>query len=164
MNRITFPLTPRMRHASVADLHEALGRVGFQVSDSEAQAQEFGPSTEASVRRFQAAHALPVTGVVDQAMADALNSLVLGRGSDGRDADGAGPFVVEGSVGSRTGAGLGGLRVQIVDKNVGADRPIKEVMTDERGRYRVTFTLAEAGKRSPDLQARAYSGQTLIGV
>ncbi len=76
-------------------------------------------------------------------------------------------YTVEGAVVSRERGGVGGLRVQVVDKNIGADVPLDATVTDERGRYRVSFTapsLAARGKQRPDLQARAYAGQEFLAA
>jgi hypothetical protein len=76
-------------------------------------------------------------------------------------------YTVEGAVFSRERGGVGGLRVQVVDKNVGADVPLAAAVTDERGRYRARFSapsLAVSGKQRPDLQARVYAGQEFLAA
>ncbi|MGH9937750.1 MAG: neuraminidase-like domain-containing protein, partial [Blastocatellia bacterium] len=80
---------------------------------------------------------------------------------------GSAMFQVEGKVSSRTSAGVGGLRVRIVDKTVGADVPLAEAGAEENGEYRVVFTDAELrqrGKTRPDLQARVFAGETLLAT
>ena len=74
-------------------------------------------------------------------------------------------FVVQGIVASPDRAGVGWLRVQIVDKNVGPDVPLAETVTDERGNYQINFvsrSLRERGKKQPDLQARVYAGKAFL--
>jgi hypothetical protein len=76
-------------------------------------------------------------------------------------------FTVEGKVSSRVSAGIGGLRVQIVDKTVGGDVPLAEVMTSETGAYLATFTdasLRQRRKAKHDLQARVFTGRTFLGA
>jgi Neuraminidase-like domain/Salmonella virulence plasmid 28.1kDa A protein len=76
-------------------------------------------------------------------------------------------FQVEGKVSSRVSAGVSGLRVQIVDKTVGADVQLAEAVTAESGEYNAAFTgasLRERGKESPDLQARVFAGETLLAA
>ncbi|MFH0344546.1 MAG: neuraminidase-like domain-containing protein [Chromatiales bacterium] len=76
-------------------------------------------------------------------------------------------FAVEGKIVSRERAGLGGLRVEIVDKNVGEDVRLVEAVTDDRGAYRATFSIAtlhERGKQWPDLQARVFAGEIFLGA
>ncbi len=83
---------------------------------------------------------------------------VEGRGDDSI-------YTVVGMVASPDRAGVGGLRVQIVDKNVGQDVPLAEGVTDERGRYSTCFVASSQRKpckANLDLQARAFFGQTFL--
>jgi hypothetical protein len=76
-------------------------------------------------------------------------------------------YVVSGIVSSPDRAGVGGLLVQIADKNVGKDALLAKTATDERGCYNVSFTVtlsAKNRKRQPDLQARVYAGQTFLAA
>ncbi|MGC1376963.1 MAG: Tc toxin subunit A, partial [Anaerolineales bacterium] len=76
-------------------------------------------------------------------------------------------FVVAGKVVSRVSAGVDKLRVEVVDKNVGADVPLAETLTAEDGSYQVAFgaaVLQKQRKQRPDLQARAYAGQAFLGA
>ncbi len=78
-----------------------------------------------------------------------------------------GIYKVTGTVTSPDRPGVGGLRVQIADKNVGEDVALAETVTDERGRYQTSFqapSLHERGKKQPDLQARAYVGQSFLAA
>jgi hypothetical protein len=78
-----------------------------------------------------------------------------------------GAYVVTGTVTSPDSAGVGGLRVQLVDRNVGRDVHLAETLTDERGRYRADFAptiLRERGKKHPDLQARVYAGREFLAA
>lgn len=72
-------------------------------------------------------------------------------------------FSVEGKAASRSRAGVGGLRVQIVDKNAGPDIQLAEVLTVDDGSYHAAFPYA-GPKRQPDLQARVLSGDTFLGA
>ena len=77
-------------------------------------------------------------------------------------------FAVNGKVASRDRAGVGGLRVAIVDKNVGEGRDIllAEAMTNGDGSYRATFIIAgllQRDKERPDLQARVFAGERFLG-
>ncbi|MGH9958284.1 MAG: peptidoglycan-binding domain-containing protein, partial [Pyrinomonadaceae bacterium] len=76
-------------------------------------------------------------------------------------------FAVEGKVVIRGRAGVDGLRVEIVDKNVGKDVRLAEAVTDDVGAYRATFSIAylhERGKQWPDLQARVFAGEIFLGA
>src|SRR5262249_31988341 len=72
-------------------------------------------------------------------------------------------YRVEGKVASRARAGVGGLRVQVVDKNVGQDVPLAEVSTSNDGSYRTTFPYG-GPKQKPDLQARVLGGEKFLGA
>ena len=84
------------------------------------------------------------------------------------DEDLPGRYYVSGTVASRERAGVGGLRVEIVDKNVGGDVSLDLwLKTDERGRYSGDFdadVIRERGKLRPDLQVRVFNGETFVGA
>lgn len=137
-------------------LHRELATLGLPIPDQERREGVFGEGTLKAVTRFQKERGMEPTGVVDAEMAGAINAAVD-----------AATFTVEGKVASRFRAGVGGLRVEIVDKNVGMDVPLSEAMTDDSGAYRRTFTitdLRQRGKQRPDLQARAFVGETPLGA
>ncbi|HEX8138508.1 MAG TPA: neuraminidase-like domain-containing protein [Pyrinomonadaceae bacterium] len=78
-----------------------------------------------------------------------------------------GLYIVAGTVVSPDSAGVGGLRVQVLDRNVGRDVMLAETFTDERGRYRASFealSVRERNKKLPDLQARAYVGNEFLAA
>ena len=76
-------------------------------------------------------------------------------------------FLVEGTVSGHLTVALGGLRVQIMDKGAGGcDVRLAVSTTDENGAYRCVFNdtdLRRRGKERPDLQARVFAGQTMVG-
>ena len=72
-------------------------------------------------------------------------------------------FRVVGRVASATRAGVGGLRVLVVDKNIGGDTTVCETTTGADGSYQAPFAYV-GQKRQPDLQARVLSGETLLGA
>jgi peptidoglycan hydrolase-like protein with peptidoglycan-binding domain len=127
-------------------LQSELRQLGFNVPASELQEAFFGPGTHEAVVRFKERLGLEPIDVVDAATATAINQAVD-----------ASIYTVAGTVVSPDRAGVGNLRVEIVDKNVGEDVPLEEAVTDERGRYHTRFSalpLWERGKTQPDLQAR----------
>ena len=63
-------------------------------------------------------------------------------GVTGNQPDDATFYDVAGTVSSPDSAGVGGLQVQIVDKNIGPDVALGETTTDERGRYHLRFAAA----------------------
>src|SRR5437879_9605485 len=164
----------------VASLQEGLTRIGLPVSPDEQQRSLFGPSTRDAVARFQEQRNLPATGVVDAATAGALEHAVGGigpgrgvgdgggrPGGDGPPPGGGGAFNVSGRVFSPNRAGLAGLQVQIVDKNVGPDVPLAASATDSDGKYSVAFggeQFRGQGKIAPDIQARVFHGPTFLAA
>jgi peptidoglycan hydrolase-like protein with peptidoglycan-binding domain len=145
-----------MRGDDVALLHRELATIGLSVPDDEGRETLFGPGTREAVIRFQMQSCLEPTGVVDVETAHAINAAVDAM-----------TFTVGGKVVSRLRAGVGGLRVEVVDKNVGADAQLAEAATDDEGGYCATFNIVDRrrrGKRRPDLQARAFAGETFVGA
>ena len=75
-------------------------------------------------------------------------------------------YMVEGTVASPDRAGVGGLRVEIIDRNVGQDVTLFDGVTDEVGHYEARFAPKphrDRRKEQLDLQARAYTGDTFLG-
>jgi hypothetical protein len=120
----------------------------------EQQGQAYNGGTFKAVVIFQQQHHLQPTGAVDAPTADAFNQILK---------DLAPQYRVEGRVASRSRAGVGGLRVQMVDKNVGADVRLTEVSTADDGSYRAAFPYS-GPKQKPDLQARVLSGEKVLGA
>ena len=138
----------------VALLHRELASIGLTITDAELRAMLFGQTTQEAILRFQKEHGLISTGIVDAATAHAIN--VAADSSN---------YAVKGNVVSWLRAGVGGLRVEIVDKSVGADLHLADAITAEDGSYQAGFNIAALkGKQKPDLQARVFSGRELIGV
>jgi hypothetical protein len=76
-------------------------------------------------------------------------------------------YFVAGIVASPDRAGVGGLRVDIVDKGVGPDFSFTRAITNERGEYEAQVTAEQVrnrGKLRPDLQARVYREETFLGA
>jgi Neuraminidase-like domain len=68
-------------------------------------------------------------------------------------------YRVDGKVISRRRQGVGGLRVQILRKKVGAEELLAEVTTSDDGTYLAEFSFPE---ELPDLQARVFKGETIL--
>ena len=130
----------------------------------------FRDATKEAVVLFQSASRVGAGGIVDDLTADRLNSLLkeLGAfGTPGEPVVVSPSYTVEGTVFSPDRAGVGGLVVVIVDKNVGADVPLADTKTDERGSYTVSIpeaVVAARGKKQPDLQARAQLAQKFLAA
>lgn len=179
MNKIISSLRSRMQGPTVADLQDGLQLLldrGMLLADDEGlrrdlsaalrnerAEQTFGGATGKLVGRFQVERHLQASGAVDEPTAGALNSLLEELGAFGP----AGTYNVQGRVASRVSAGVGGLRVMVVDKAVGGDTPLGEARTDARGHYEVSFPetdLRRRGKVKPDLQARVFSGGQFLAA
>lgn len=92
MNRVTFPLTTKMRGPSVSDLHavlqllldrqviladdETARKREFKALNKEQTGQIYGVTTKKLVALFQDSRSLKSTGVVDKATANELNALL----------------------------------------------------------------------------------------
>ena len=152
-------LSLRMRGDDIKLLQRELRQLGFAVDTNDGT---FGAATRQAVLDFQKKHALQTTGVVDARTAAAINLAVDAVNPTAGDGV---SYTVDGTVASPDRAGVGGLRVQIVDRNVGQDVPLADTVTDARGRYQISFvttSLTDRHKAKPDLQARVYSGQTWL--
>jgi hypothetical protein len=141
---------------SVRALQAVLAHLGLPVPEEERLSGTFGPGTKDMVMRVQADHQLRSTGEVDDATAAILEQSLL-----------AILYTVRGQVRSASRAGLSGLTVRIVDKNVGADVTLATTTTSGTdGAYQVSFAadvVTGQVKASPDLQAQVLSGDIVVG-
>lgn len=180
MNKIIPPLRLRMQGPATADLQGALQQCldrGVLLANDEGPRRElaeilrreraqqlYGDATAKLVSIFQRERHLQPSGEVDDPTADALNKL-LGAGADVEQGT---KYRVSGIVESAHILGLGGLRVTIVDKNVGDDVVLAQIQTDDRGSFVATFdesAFRSRGKGSPDLQAHvAGRGDAVLAV
>jgi hypothetical protein len=76
--------------------------------------------------------------------------------------DGA-AYRVTGRISTGARAGLGGLQLEVVDRNVGGDIPVAQAVAGPDGTFRVAFTYA-GGKDRPDLRVYALSDGARIGA
>src|SRR5688572_27337157 len=134
MNKIIFPLRPRMQGPKVGDLQTALQMLlerSIILSRDEGARRElsaalhrehaeqtYGNATRKAVSIFQEERQLGGRGEVDEPTAAALNVSLEEQGGFHDSAT----YRVEGRVTSRVSASVGGLRVLVVDKAVGDDR------------------------------------------
>jgi Neuraminidase-like domain/Putative peptidoglycan binding domain/Salmonella virulence plasmid 28.1kDa A protein len=150
----------KLNHAGedVKELHTALVLIGFLVPIAELKRKRFGRGTEAVVIEFQTSCGIEPTGEVDRPTAAAI-----------RNAAATNTFTVTGVVASPDSASVGGLSVELVDKNVGEDVPLGAATTDNQGNYRITAVISPASlkkqhKTKPDLQARVSAGKTFLAA
>ena len=137
----------------VKSLQDDLRKLGFTVRD---KSGIFGKTTKSAVVRFQKENLTDATGIPDFETIYAI-----------KKATEAFAYVIKGAVISHSRVGVGGLRVEIVDRNVGDYIPVAESITDENGEYIANFNLnalRQRGKQKLDLQARVFTNKTLLGV
>jgi hypothetical protein len=176
---------------AVADLHRKLAAHGFDIPAAEVDRQFFGPVTREAVRACQKEHRLTATGAMDERTHAALTAALAARKTSSpppaavvpramptgpgeertaratNQAVDAMEFLVEGRVASRDRAGVDGLRIDIVDKNVGKDIPLGRGVTDSSGGYSIQYSVAalqERRKEKPDIQVRVYAGETFLAA
>jgi hypothetical protein len=138
-------------------LHTQLERIGRPVPSREKLGDVFGQGTRDAVVAFQKEHGLEPTGIVDSKTAGAI----------GAAAEESMIYVVRGTVTSPDSAAIGGLGVEIVDKNVGGDVSLATGTTGERGDYEIRFTdalLRRREKPAPDLQAKVSRDKTFLAA
>jgi peptidoglycan hydrolase-like protein with peptidoglycan-binding domain len=142
----------------VAELQTELTELSYTVPAAEQTASNFGQGTLAGVQQFQTAQGLPTTGIVDAATAAALTAALRPN-----------TYTVTGTVSSAVSAGVSGLTVMLVDKNVGGDVSLASGQTDATGAYSITTYISPASLKShnktqPDLQVRALSAKVPLAA
>ena len=151
-------LTQGLTGADVAELHKELIALGFTIPPAEQQAASFGSDTLAAVRKFQAQQGLAVTGVVEAPTAARLDEIVV-----------LNTYTVSGTVTDPVSTAVGGLTVELVDRNIGADTSLISGSTDLLGVYRLDVvitpqSLSQHHKTKPDLQVRVSAGTTFLAA
>ena len=146
-------LSTGLTGSDVSDLQKQLGQLGLTVPAAEQEGSSFGQGTHDAVVQFQTANGLPATGLVDTATATAIGLAVAEA-----------TYTVTGSVSSPTRVGVGGLNVQLVDKNVGGDVPLSTTTTDASGGYTATAVIAlpvlrSVKKPNPTCRSRCRRGR-----
>jgi hypothetical protein len=137
----------------VKRLQDDLRKLGFRIKD---KSGVFGEATKRAVTAYQKKTHVTATGIADSETVDAIK-----KGVDSL------AFVIKGVVTSRFRAGVGGLQVEIVDKNVGGDIHLAEAATGDYGNYTIAFELSarqRRAKQQPDLQARVFANGALLGA
>ncbi len=149
----TADLGPGASGDAVRALQWELVRAGASLPAQELANASYGSGTTQAVRNLQAAYKLPVTGTMDPGTTAAINAAVTVQ-----------TYLVSGTVFSPDRAGVGGLAVQVVDKNVGGDVPLATAVTDDAGNYTASFddtSLRQRKKLTYDLQAKVPLGSIL---
>jgi hypothetical protein len=92
---------------------------------------------------------------------------VTPAGGGGGAGVGGDDYTLSGTVASPERGGVGGLRVRVLDKNVGRDVLLAETQTDARGAYGVTVAAAKVralGKERPDFQTVVYANDSVLAA
>src|SRR5260221_7618974 len=142
-----------MQGAEVGVLHAELSQLRYHIAEDETSAQRFGEGTREAVRAFQRTHGLEITGVVDDRTVKLMNAVIeaLRPQSD--------RFVVRGQVRLQDGSPLPSAIVQVFDKDIPSTEPQRKAITDEGGRYEITYTVdhdRHADKSGANLIVRVY--------
>jgi hypothetical protein len=127
--------------------------------------QSFGTGTSRLLTGLRTDLHLPDGDSINEQTAEALNQQLADLGGFQEEAQVA--LVVEAKVVSRSRTGVDKLRVQIVDKNVGARVQLAESATKDDGAYRAMFTISDLQRRAkdlPDPQTHAFAGDTFLGA
>jgi hypothetical protein len=183
MQPIASPIIPSSQGAEVTNLQDGLllllRRQLIQLTDEQRQHYEmhlsgesrepgYNDVTQSLVAIFRSQYELPAiaSGELDAATAEKLTQLLRQIGAIDI-AQELPLFTVEGTITSPSQLGVGNLRVEIVDKNIGEDVRLTEVSTDNSGKYQAIFAIADLqqrGKQQPDFQVRIFSGETRLAV
>ncbi|MCM3870736.1 MAG: peptidoglycan-binding protein, partial [Pyrinomonadaceae bacterium] len=157
-------LSASMQGPDVALLQLELRRLGFTIPPEEFRAKTFGDATQKAVRNFQAAHRLEPTGVVNQHTAVVINAAVVAMKmpSPALPQPKLPDFIVNGHISQADGGVLVGVMVRAFDKDMRSEKLLSEVITDQDGRYEITYSAAQfvrAEKKSADLIVRVFDDQ-----
>lgn len=150
-------LTQNLTGADVGELQSELSKLGFTVPSTEQTATQFGTGTLAAVQQFQAAAGLTANGVVDQATAEAMTTVIANS-----------TYNVSGTISSSMTPRVGVLTVQLLDQNVGGPTTLSTTRCNADGSYAfknlvVSATyLKQHTKQRPDLQVDVLGGTTVL--
>lgn len=182
MNEITFPLKLQMKSPEVANLHEALAFLGLTIADGEKTNQRYGASTRTAVTKFQTGHNLPVTGAVDEATANAINTELSDKGALDPGPGSVDPpvpplpaepklFSIQGEVVQPDGKPIPNQVVRAYDRALCEWRQLGDAeaiaRTNDRGQYVIAYDPAQLrqwGKTRADLKVeiRDPTGDTVL--
>jgi hypothetical protein len=156
MNKITFPLNPRMQGPNVGDLQTALqlllDKAIILPNDPSARRalsaglarehteQTYGDSTREAVSVFQDERHLEVSGTVDEATAIALNRLLDELSAPG---DEQRAYTVKGTVRFADSAPAAGIMVSAVDRDLRSEQVLGQSQTDREGFYEIHYSTRQ---------------------
>jgi len=168
-----------MKNIQVEDLHKALTYVGYKISPEEMDAKRFGTSTRDAVRAMQTSYLLPVSGIVDQKVADQINLLLTERDMLDKNGDNVSSqisvqpvspdtrginFAVRGCVMTSGGEPAKNTVIKAFDRNMGEDDTfLGKATSGAEGKYTLTFNARKlSGKAAADLVISIYQDGKLL--
>src|SRR5678815_3236531 len=112
------------------------------------ETKSLSDSTERAVRDFQTAHKLQPTGVVNENTATAINAAVnaLQPTTAPEPEPKPDPLVVKGRITQADGGRVAGATVRAFDKDMRAEQPLGQAVTDKNGNYEIEYTAAQFGR------------------
>src|SRR5260221_5176049 len=142
-----------MQGAEVGVLHAELSQLRYHIAEDETAEQRFGEGTREAVRAFQRTYGLEITGVVDERTVKLMNAVIeaLQPQPD--------RFIVRGQVRLQDGSPLSSAIVLVFDKDIPSTEPQRKAITDEGGRYEITYTVdhdRRADKSVANLVVRVF--------
>ena len=144
-------LTPGARGADVKLLQSELRQLTLPIPEEEFGSSVYGTGTQEAVRAFQRTNQLPITGVVDQPTATAINAKLDEQRRN---------LIVRGQVLSVDGRPQAQLRVTAVDRDLRSEEQLGQAATDRNGAYEIRYEAGQfrrAEKAQADLVVRAFS-------
>lgn len=189
MNKVIFPLKPRMQGTEVVNLQDALKlmleREKIHPNDphartallaklpSERQTQTYGNTTKKTVMAFQEGQQLQPDGVVGQQTAAAINMLLKEWGVFDQPSEEEVKYQVQGQIMLANYANaihpvetpLAGALIRAFDKDLRHEQLLGEINTDRQGRYIITYTQAQfrrAEKQNADLILRVIGPDGIV--
>ena len=147
-------LSKCMKGEDVRLLHDELEKLGFVIPLLETMLRYFGKATVRAVMAVQRQHGLPVTGVVDEHTARAINTAL--------EVEPPPPFVVFGKVRHPDGKPASDVIVRAVDRDLRIEEFLGEATTDRHGGYKIPYTeeqFQRAEKGTADVIVRAFDPQ-----
>jgi Tc toxin complex TcA C-terminal TcB-binding domain/Neuraminidase-like domain/Putative peptidoglycan binding domain/Salmonella virulence plasmid 28.1kDa A protein len=138
----------RMRGDDVALLHKNLLKLGYAIDGTELQSALFRKTTLTAVKDFQSKNDLNVTGVLDDATADALIRVVGGAGTQPDDEQPPSipeKYEIRGMIRDDTGKGLAKQQVHLYEKLLREEKPLANTTSYRNGFYQITYQPTKLG-------------------
>jgi peptidoglycan hydrolase-like protein with peptidoglycan-binding domain len=144
-----FPLSLGIRGSRVAQLHNNLRKLGYEIPQSELDSNLFDVGTQSAVRQVQSKYGLSLTGVLDDRTQAALARAVAAADTDRPRA--------EGRIFFDHGQAAGNIILRFYNRGFGgAETRLGEIKTDGQGFYNLPY---DSDGKPVNLEVRAVDGQ-----